>query len=79
MIAYVSELTNGGCNCTFRESILNQQAEWEREKPVKSILDGIFYGKFNNNLFFIHLKLEDWCVLCVFSIIELALKIGYGN
>lgn len=45
MIAYVSELTNGGCNSSFVEPILNQQAEWERNNPVKQSLTKLFQGK----------------------------------
>lgn len=44
MIAFVSSLTNGGCHCTFVEPLLNQQAEWERVKPVKPFLDNLFKG-----------------------------------
>ncbi len=33
MIAYVSALTNGFANYIFKEPILSQQAEWERERP----------------------------------------------
>jgi hypothetical protein len=35
MIAYVSALTNGFANYIFKEPILSQQAEWERERPGK--------------------------------------------
>ena len=45
MIAYVSALTNGNTNCTFQEKILNQQAEWEKKKPVKPILEELFHDK----------------------------------
>lgn len=45
MLAYVSALTNGRCNSEFKEPILNQQAEWERERPVKPVLDRLFEGK----------------------------------
>lgn len=45
MIAYVSELTNGGCNSSFVEPILNRQAEWERNNPVKPFLTKMFQGK----------------------------------
>ncbi|XP_054266670.1 UPF0415 protein C7orf25 homolog [Macrosteles quadrilineatus] len=45
LIAYVSALTNGGCNCNFREPLLQQQAEWERAAPVKPLLDQLFEGK----------------------------------
>ena len=45
MIAYVSALTNGFSDYEFKEDILNQQADWERKKPVKPILDEIFREK----------------------------------
>ena len=45
MIAYVSALTNGGNNFTFKEPVLCQQAAWERERPVKVLLDSAFSGK----------------------------------
>ena len=45
MIAYVSALTNGHANVTFKEPILTEQATWERERPVKPVLDAMFEGK----------------------------------
>ena len=45
MIAYVSALTNGHSDHVFKEPILNEQASWERERPVKPELDRIFRGK----------------------------------
>lgn len=45
MIAYVSALTNGGCNFKFKEPLLSQQAEWERERPAKPFLDKLFEGR----------------------------------
>lgn len=45
MIAYVSALTNGHNNYQFQEKILTQQAEWERQNPVKPVLDDLFKGK----------------------------------
>ncbi|KDR11077.1 UPF0415 protein C7orf25 homolog isoform X2 [Zootermopsis nevadensis] len=45
MLAYVSGLTNGRCNFKFKEPVLTQQAEWERAKPVKPVLDQLFEGK----------------------------------
>ena len=45
MIAYVSALTNGYANYEFQETILSQQAGWERQKPAKPILDEIFRDK----------------------------------
>lgn len=44
MIAYVSALTNGKCHFVFKEPLLTLQAEWERKKPVKPILDTLFQG-----------------------------------
>jgi len=51
MLAYVSALTNGGCYSGFKEPILNQQAQWERARPVKPVLDRLFEGTTcsNNN------------------------------
>jgi len=45
MIAYVSALTNGRNWFQFKEKILSEQAEWERQRPVKPFLDNIFKGK----------------------------------
>lgn len=45
MIAYVSALTNGHTDYQFQEKILTQQAEWERQNPVKPVLDDLFKGK----------------------------------
>lgn len=45
MIAYASNLTNGHCNYIYREPLLTEQAEWERLRPVKPILDNLFQGK----------------------------------
>jgi hypothetical protein len=45
MLAYVSELSNGGVNCHFEEKLLADQAEVERKEPIKPILDSIFAGK----------------------------------
>lgn len=44
MLAYVSGLTNGRCNFKFKEPVLNQQAEWERVRPVRPVLDQLFQG-----------------------------------
>ena len=57
MIAYVSALTNGGCNFTFKEPVLCQQAAWEREKPVKTLLDSLFSGK---ELLCCHSAMQDF-------------------
>lgn len=45
MIAYVSALTNGSSNYAFKEPILSQQAEWERQRPVKPYLESLFAGR----------------------------------
>jgi len=45
MIAYVSALTNGRNWFKFKEKILSEQAEWERQRPVKPFLDNIFQDK----------------------------------
>ena len=45
MIAYVSALTNGRCHFSYTEKILTEQAEWERERPVKPFLDSVFKDK----------------------------------
>lgn len=44
LVAYVSALTNGRSNFTFQQPLLTQQAEWERARPVKPVLDQIFEG-----------------------------------
>lgn len=45
MLAYVSQLSNGGAYYTFQEKLINEQAEMERKDPLKPILDKIFEGK----------------------------------
>ncbi len=45
MIAYVSALTNGEAHYKFQEKILTQQAEWERSRPVKPMLEELFHLK----------------------------------
>ena len=45
MIAYVSALTNGHADHEFAEPILAEQAAWERERPVKPVLDRLFGNK----------------------------------
>lgn len=45
MIAYVSALTNGRNWFQFKEKILGEQAQWERDRPVKPFLDQVFTGK----------------------------------
>lgn len=44
MVAYVSALTNGRNHFNYQQHLLMQQAEWERARPVKPILDQLFHG-----------------------------------
>lgn len=45
LLAYISNVCNGGCQWKFQEPILTEQAEKERECPLKPILDKLFMGK----------------------------------
>lgn len=45
MLAYVSELTNGGAHKQYKEGLLNEQAVIERQNPTKPFLDELFRGK----------------------------------
>ncbi|XP_065336960.1 UPF0415 protein C7orf25 [Cloeon dipterum] len=45
MVAYVSALTNGRNHFHYKQPLLMQQAEWERKRPVKPVLDELFEGK----------------------------------
>nr|CAH7736832.1 unnamed protein product [Callosobruchus chinensis] len=46
MLAYCSSVTNGSAALyDFNVPVLKQQAEWERIRPQKPILDGFFQGK----------------------------------
>lgn len=45
MLAYCSALTNGRCNWVFKEPLLTEQAEKEREMPVKPTIEKILQGK----------------------------------
>ncbi|XP_074107389.1 UPF0415 protein C7orf25 homolog [Cotesia typhae] len=45
LLAYVSNMTNGRANFDYLEPLLSLQAEWERLRPVKPVLDKIFQGK----------------------------------
>lgn len=45
MLAYVSELSNGGCNHKFNEKLLEEQAAMERKQPIKPELEKLFEGK----------------------------------
>ncbi|XP_062534299.1 UPF0415 protein C7orf25 homolog [Armigeres subalbatus] len=44
LIAYVSAMTNGSANWEYNEPLLTEQARWEREKPIKPVLDQLFQG-----------------------------------
>lgn len=50
MVAYVSALTNGRSNFVFHQPLLTQQAEWERARPVKPVLDQVFQGWCSANI-----------------------------
>lgn len=45
LLAYVSNMTNGHANYIYREPLLTGQAEWERSRPVKPLLDKLFQDK----------------------------------
>lgn len=45
LVAYVSNLTNGGAHCKFSYPLLNEQAGWETQHPVKPVLEKYFQGK----------------------------------
>lgn len=45
LLAYVTNMTNGYDHFIYREPLLTQQAEMERKRPVKPILENIFEGK----------------------------------
>ncbi|XP_039961302.1 UPF0415 protein C7orf25 homolog isoform X2 [Bactrocera tryoni] len=42
LLAYISNVCNGSCNWQFREGILTEQAEKERQTPLKPVLDNLF-------------------------------------
>ncbi|KAK2588978.1 hypothetical protein KPH14_001828 [Odynerus spinipes] len=42
LLAYVSNMTNGYSHFVYKEPLLTQQAEMERKRPVKIILDKLF-------------------------------------
>lgn len=55
MLAYCSSVTNGSASLyDFNVPVLKQQAEWERLRPQKPILDHFFMGK----KFSVHLLLH---------------------
>lgn len=45
MIAYVSELSNGGTKSVFNDKFLDMQAEEERSNPIIKVIDQILEGK----------------------------------
>ncbi|XP_029032681.1 UPF0415 protein C7orf25 homolog isoform X2 [Osmia bicornis bicornis] len=45
LLAYVTNMTNGYDHFIYREPLLTQQAEMERKRPVKPILESIFKDK----------------------------------
>lgn len=45
LLAYVSNMTNGSVNYIYSQPLLTLQAEWERLRPVKPILDELFCDK----------------------------------
>lgn len=45
LLAYVTNMTNGYSNFVYREPLLTQQAEMERKRPVKPIIEELFKGK----------------------------------
>ena len=45
LIAYVSELTNGASFYNFKEPLLTEQNNQEKEHPVKPILDQFLDGR----------------------------------
>uniref|UniRef100_A0A182PHX3 DUF1308 domain-containing protein n=1 Tax=Anopheles epiroticus TaxID=199890 RepID=A0A182PHX3_9DIPT len=45
LIAYCSAMTNGSARWEFKQPLLSEQARWERDKPVKPVLDRLFDGK----------------------------------
>lgn len=51
LLAYVSNVCNGGCQWIFQEPILTEQAEKEREQPLKPILDKLFMGELEERIF----------------------------
>ncbi|CAL7941392.1 unnamed protein product [Xylocopa violacea] len=45
LLAYVTNMTNGYDHFIYREPLLTQQAEMERKRPVKPILENLFKDK----------------------------------
>nr|XP_034180147.1 UPF0415 protein C7orf25 homolog isoform X2 [Osmia lignaria] len=48
LLAYVTNMTNGYDHFIYREPLLTQQAEMERKRPVKPILESIFKDSSEN-------------------------------
>jgi len=45
LLAYVTNMSNGYNNYIYREPLLTQQAEMERRRPIKPILEDLFRDK----------------------------------
>ncbi|XP_020281326.1 UPF0415 protein C7orf25 homolog [Pseudomyrmex gracilis] len=45
LLAYVTNMANGYINYIYREPLLTQQAEMEKKRPIKPILDDVFRDK----------------------------------
>lgn len=51
MFAFVSNMTCEKCSPTFSQTILNDQARQEKLKSTKDILDVLFHGQLNRELY----------------------------
>uniref|UniRef100_A0A182N9W1 DUF1308 domain-containing protein n=1 Tax=Anopheles dirus TaxID=7168 RepID=A0A182N9W1_9DIPT len=45
LIAYCSAMTNGSARWEYKQPLLSEQARWERDKPVKPVLERLFESK----------------------------------
>lgn len=45
LLSYVTNMANGHNNYVYREPLLTQQAEMERKRPIKPILENLFRDK----------------------------------
>lgn len=45
LLAFVTNMTNGKANFIYKEPLLTSQAEWERSRAVKPILEKFFIDK----------------------------------
>lgn len=45
LLAYVTNMTNGCANFEYVEPLLTMQAEWERSRPLKPVLNELFHDK----------------------------------